>query len=227
MPTMTHPFIRRIHEATRGEFSEGELGLAGDFDLEVGPALDGPCDAVAFLPGRTVVAADVDEDWAVEQLRHQRERRAEDASTGLGRFVAAMSERLGHPPTYASVLTAAPHRAAMVQGKFKATGKPDPCWAPYRTGVKSYHYDSPSVTGSVDVGRGPAGRWDVFVRVDREARGGGGGSRQLLTAALTLVPKGEELYGSAPVHDIRALRTMLAGGFRPICTEVLFLTRPQ
>lgn len=221
MRTMTHPFIRRIDEATRGEFSDGGR------TVEVGPALEGPCDAVAFLPGRTVVAADVDEAWAAEQLHYQRDRRAEDPSTGLGLFVAAMRERLGNPPTYASVLTAAPHRAAMVQGKFKRRGGPDEGWAPYRTDVVTYHYDSPSVTGSVDVGRGPGGRWDVFVRVDREARGGGGGSRQLLTAALTLVQKGEELYGAAPVHDIRALRTMLAGGFRPICTEVLFLTRPQ
>lgn len=221
MQTMTHPFVRRIHEATVGEYSDGGR------TLEVGPALEGPCDAVAFLPGRTVIAADVDEDWAGEHLVYQRDRRPEDPSTGLGLFVAALAERLGNPPIYASVLTAAPHRAAMVQGKFKSTGQPDPGWAAYRNKIKSYHFDSPSVTGNVDVGRGPGGRWDVFVRVDREARGGGGGSRQLLTAALTLVPKGEELYGSAPVHDIRALRTMLSGGFRPICTEVLFLTRPH
>lgn len=223
MKTMTHPFVRRIQDATRGEFSD----VDGDGVVEVGPPLDGPCDAVAFFPGRIVVAADVDEAWAAEQLARQGDRRPDDPSTGLGHFVAALAERLGNPPTYASVLTAAPHRAAMVQGKFKRRGEPDPGWAAYRTGISSYHYDSPSVTGRVDVGRGPADRWEMYVRVDREARGGGGGSRQLLTAALTLVPKGEELYGAAPVHDIRALRTMLAGGFRPICTEVLFLTRPQ
>lgn len=218
--TATHPFLLRIREAAIGDFPEYERSI------EVGPALDGPCDAVAFLPGRVVVAADVDEGWVNEQLTHQRDRSPADPSTGIGQFLGAMSAHLGGCPAYASVLTAAPHRAAMVRGKFKPVDDPDPGWAPYRTDVKSYHYDSPSVTGIVDVGRGPGGRWDVFVRVDRDARGGGGGSRQLLTAALTLVPKGEELYGAAPVHDIRALRTMLAGGFAPIATEVLFLTRP-
>lgn len=219
--TMSGPFVRRVQEATRGEFPDDGS------DVEVGPALAGPCDAVAFLPGRTVVAADVDEQWVTDELARERQRGPEDASTGLGRFVAAMAARLGDPPTYASVLTAAPHRAAVIGGRFRRTGRADPGWAAYRTDVTSYHYDSPSVAGDVDVGRGPGGRWDVFVRVDREARGGGGGSRQLLAAALTLVPPGEELYGAAPVHDIRALRTMLAGGFRPVCTEVLFLTRPR
>ena len=86
MKTMTHPFVRRIQEATRGEFSVGD----GEGVIEVGPALDGPCDAVAFLPGRTVVTADVDEAWAAEQLARQRDRPPEDPSTGLGLFVAGV-----------------------------------------------------------------------------------------------------------------------------------------
>lgn len=217
-----HPYVQRLHQATMGDYVEYTR------DVEVGPALPGPCDAVAFLPGRTLVAADVDEDWVGQQLVAQRDRRPEDPSTGLGQFLAALTERLGSPPTYASVLATAPHRAAFLAGKFKKVKESDPGWSPYRTDVTTYLYDSPSITGYVDLGRGPGGRWDAFVRVDRDARDhSGGGSRQLLTAALTMVPKGEELYGAAPVHDIRALRTMLAGGFRPICTEVLFLTRPE
>lgn len=216
-----HPFVRRLHDATTGAYS------SYDRDVEVGPALPGPCDAVAFLPGRSVVAADLDEGWVREQLRPQLDRRPEDPSTGLGGFIAAMTHALGDPPTSASVLTAAPHRAAFLKGKFEPGGEPDPGWAPYRTDVQAYRYSSIGVSGWVDIGRGPGGRWEVFIRVDEEHQGGGGPSRQLLTAALTLVPKGQELYGAAPVHDIRALRTMLSGGFRPICTEVLFLTRPD
>lgn len=217
----TNPLVDRIQQATSGDLPDG------DRMIEVGPALDGPCDAVAFLPGRIVVAADVDEDWVSERLHSQQDGRPEDRSSGLGRFVAAMVERLDRPAAYASVLTAAPHRAAMVRGSFTRSGAPDRGWVPYRTDVMSYRFDNQGVVGAVDIGRGPGGRWDTFVRVDHDARSGDGDSRQVLAAALTLVSKGEYLYGSAPVHDIRALRTMLAGGFRPICTEVLFLTRPH
>jgi hypothetical protein len=36
----------------------------------------------------------------------------------------------------------------------------------------------------------------------------------------------DDLFASVPAYDARALRTYLAGGFRAIGAEALFLTRP-
>lgn len=217
----TSPLLQRIEDATNADFSTGER------TVEVIGALDGPSDAVVFLSGRVVVAADVDEGWVHDQLASQRGPHPEDRSSGLGRFVTAMVERLERPSSYISVLATAPRRAAMVRGTLTPSGVPDRGWAAYRSDVTSYRFDSQGAVGTIDIGHGPGGRWDTFVRVDDDAAGSDGDSRQLLAAALSLVSRGENLYCSAPLHDIRALRTMLAGGFRPVGTEVLFLTRPQ
>lgn len=217
-----HPFSRILHDAALGSFPKHAR------TAEAVGALPGPCDAVAFLPGHTVVAADVDDAFLHEHLAYQRDRAPEDPSTGLGLFLAALRERLGNPPMYASVLAAAPHRAAILRGKLhRNDGEAEPGWGEYRTDVQCYRYRSGVTQGHIDIGRGPGGRIDGFVRVDSTLQGGGGPSRELLSTALTMVKPGEQLFGSAPVHDTRALRTMLAGGFTPICTEVLFLTRPQ
>jgi hypothetical protein len=216
-----HAFSRIMRDAAFGSYPPH------DRTAEIVGALPGPCDAVAFMPGHTVVAADVDQDWLYDKLKYQQNRESNDPSTGLGLFLAAMADRLGNPPMYASVLTVAPHRAAMRRGQLTEQGGAHRGWADYRTDVRSYRYTAGTTQGNVDMGIGPGGRWDVYVRVDSSQQGGGGPSRELLSTALTMVPAGEQLFGSAPVHDTRALRTMLSGGFTPICTEVLFLTRPQ
>lgn len=217
-----HPFSRIVREAALGAFPPQDL------KAEIVGALPGPCDAVAFLPGHCAIAADVDEAWVDENLAYQYGRRPEDPSTGLWLFLAALAKRLGNPPMYASVLASAPHRAAMLRGKLKPSREPaDVGWGAYRTDVQSYRYEGVTTRGLIDIGRGPGDRWDGYVRVDSSMQGGGGPSRELLSAGLTLIPPGEQLFGSAPVHDVRALRTMLAGGFTPVCTEVLFLTRPK
>ena len=216
-----HPFSRILRDAADGTFPPVERRA------EVVGALPGPCDAVAFLPGNVVVAADVDEGWLAEALAYQKDRPVDDPSTGLGVFLGALAAQLGNPPMYASVLAVAPHRAALLRGKLtEVAGEADPGWAAYRRDVRSYRYAGSNTKGHIDIGRGPGDRRDVYVRVDSSRQGGGGPSRELLATALTMVKPGQQLFGSAPVHDVRALRTMLAGGFTPICTEVLFLTRP-
>lgn len=217
-----HPLARFQREAALGSFPEYTR------TVESVGSLPGPCDAVAFLPGHTVVAADIDQQWLDENAAYQQTRSPEDRSTGLGMGIAALRERLGNPPTYASVVTAAPHRTKMLRARLdrQRDDAAHPGWAAYRTDIESYRYDGGATQGRIDLGRGPGGRLDVYIEVDTSPQGGGAPSRDLLAAALTMVPAGEQLFGSAPVHDIRALRTMLAGGFTPICTEVLFLTRP-
>lgn len=210
-------FAHRLHEAAREELD------GGDGVVEIGPAPPGPCDAVTFLPDRTLVAADVDERWLAEHLPDLDGVAPEARSAELGRFVSAMVERLGHPAATVGVLTAAVPRAAMLRGEFRETGSPDPAWAAYRSGVRTRRFTDHGLAGTIDLGRGPGGRWDTLVRPDRP---GSGDARQLLAAALTLIPRSAVLFGSAPVHDVGALRAMLGGGFRPVGLEILFLTRP-
>jgi hypothetical protein len=222
MTTATdHPFTRVLLDAASGSFPDY------DRTVEVVGSLPGPCDAVAFLPGHTVVAADVSQRWLDEQGADHRNRSPRDRSTGLAMGLAALREELGNPDTYASLVAAAPYRAAVLRGRVhRHEGTPNQAWAAYRTEVESHRYEGISTHGRIDLGRGPGGRIDLFVQVDSSRHNDGSASRDLLATAKTLIPPGERVFATAPVHDIRALRTMLAGGFTPICTEVLFLTRP-
>jgi hypothetical protein len=210
-------FVERLHQAAREEL-EGGAGV-----IELGPPPHGPCDAVTFLPDRTLVAADVDETWLAEHLPTRDGGAPETRSAELGRFVTGMVERLGGPPATIGVLTAAVPRAAMLRGEFTEAGAPERAWAAYRSGVRTRRFTDHGLAGTIDLGRGPGERWDTLVRPDRP---GSGDARQLLAAALTLIPRSAVLFGSAPVHDVDAMRTMFGGGFRPIGLEVLFLTRP-
>lgn len=207
----------RILRAAREELPDGG-GV-----VEVDAPLLGPCDGVVLLPGRTVVAADVGEAWVTELVRSSDDVAPERRSEGLGRIVAGLVERLGGPAATVGVLTAATPRAAMLRGEFTRAGEPDPVWSAYRSAVRTRRFTDHGLTGAIDIGRGPAGRWESTVRAHR---GEAGDARQLLAASLTLIPRDAVLFGSAPVHDVGALRTMLGGGFRPVGLEILLLTRP-
>jgi len=215
---LDHPFTKTVYDAGLGHFPPADRGA------EVGPALPGPCDAVCFFAEHVVLAADVSQDWVRGQLTDLGgdER---DPATGLGRFIGALAAQLGHPPVSASLLSVAPYQAAFLHGKIEPGGQADVAWAAYREDVRAYRYTGVGgVEGTFALGRGPGGRWDVFLRVDEQA-GGGRASRELLTAARTIVPEHTLLFASAPLHHIRVLRAVLGSGFRPLCTEVLLLTR--
>jgi GNAT superfamily N-acetyltransferase len=72
------------------------------------------------------------------------------------------------------------------------------------------------------VGRGLAGRWELAFEVDPACRGRGLGHR-LAVAARYLVPAGEPLFAQVAPGNAAALRAVLAAGFRPVGSEVLFL----
>jgi len=72
------------------------------------------------------------------------------------------------------------------------------------------------------LGRGLAGRWEVAVEVAPEHRGQGLG-RALARAAPALVPSGEPLFAQVSPGNVASVRAFLAAGYRPICSEVLFL----
>ncbi|WP_156934805.1 hypothetical protein [Pseudonocardia spinosispora] len=220
MTTATdHALNTALSDAARGVFPPAD-GRA----VAVG-ALDGPCDMMAFFAHHVIVAADVEQNWLDEQYVDRVGLGGSDPSTGLGKLIGAVTERLGNPAVYASMTCAAPPRSAYLNGKIEENGEPDSGWAAYRTDIRCFQYSSPGAAGAFAVGRGPGGRWDVFFRVD-EGPGGRVG-RELLAAAKTVIPTGATLFGSTPLHDHRVTRIAIASGFQPICTEVLFLTRPQ
>lgn len=189
--------------------------------------LPGPCDIVLLLPGRVVVAADLDVDWVHEHHGPLRDHDPTDAVTPWGSFLAAVTTRLGSPPLQAGLLTAASHRAPMLRGALTLGGEPDPGWSPYRGAVNTYRYRSNSTEGHIDFGRGPADRAEVYPRLRAARQSGGGPSREVVAAARSLAPDAHHVFGSAPLDDTNAVRVLLDAAFTPVATEVLFLTRPR
>jgi hypothetical protein len=215
-----HVFSRRLRDAGLGRFP------AADGRAEVGPALTGPCDAVTLFSQHVVVAAAVPPDWVDEQMARQLDRPETDQATGYGLLLGGLAERLGNPPMAVSMLLAATYQPAVLHGDAEPGGEAAPNWAAYRTDVRCYRYRGPGVSGVLALGRGPGGRWDVYLHADEQPGRGAQASRELLTAARTMVPDHDLLFASAPLQDPRVLRAVLGSGFLPICTEALFLTRP-
>jgi GNAT superfamily N-acetyltransferase len=75
--------------------------------------------------------------------------------------------------------------------------------------------------GFVALGIGLVGRWEVSFEVEETARDAGLG-RALLAAGRALVPPGQPVFAQVTPGNARSLRSILAAGFRPIGSEVLF-----
>jgi hypothetical protein len=214
-----HMLIETLSRAARGEFP------AGDGRAEAVGELHGTCDVLAAFAHHVVVAADVSQSWVNQHYSDDTGRRGEDPSSGVVNLISALATELGNPPMAVSLLMAAPPKSGYLSGKITEGGEPDPGWAAYRTDIRTYQYESTGSAGAFAIGRGPGDRWEVFFRVDHGP--GGRVGRELLSAAKTVTPERGVLFGSTPLHDPRIIRIASASGFLPICTEVLFLTRPR
>ncbi|ATY95525.1 GNAT family N-acetyltransferase [Streptomyces cavourensis] len=89
-----------------------------------------------------------------------------------------------------------------------------------RDGVRMWAVDG----GVLVLGRGVAGRWEVAVELEEDARHRGLG-RALATAARHLVPEGEPLWSQQAAGNARSIRAFQAAGFRPVGSEALLLVR--
>ncbi|GAB7029435.1 GNAT family protein [Streptomyces sp. NPDC021749] len=76
--------------------------------------------------------------------------------------------------------------------------------------------------GTLVIGRGVAGRWELAVEVDGAAQGRGLG-RRLAHAARHLIPAGERLWAQVAPGNARSVRAVLAAGFVPVGAEVLMV----
>jgi len=80
--------------------------------------------------------------------------------------------------------------------------------------------------GVLILGRGVAGRWEIAIEVDQEARHRGLG-RALARAARHLVPAGEQLWSQQAAGNARSVRAFQAAGFRPVGAEALLRPPPN
>lgn len=76
--------------------------------------------------------------------------------------------------------------------------------------------------GLVTIGRGLADRWELSVELFDGVAHGRGAGRALVAAGLAAAPAGEWVWAQVAPGNAASLRTFLAAGFRPICSEVLF-----
>ena len=76
--------------------------------------------------------------------------------------------------------------------------------------------------GLVTIGRGLADRWEISVELFDGVAHGRGAGRALIAAGLAAAPTDEWVWAQVAPGNAASLRTFLATGFRPICSEVLF-----
>jgi hypothetical protein len=141
-------------------------------------------------------------------------------------FLAWLGERLGSPPGMLDLVVVAdgldpaeaplelvPVTGAAAHARVERARR-------YRDQVAVY--TDIGERGVVILGRGIAGRLEVAVEVGEAHRGQGLGAG-LAAAARTLVAPQEPLFAQVTPGNVASVRAFLAAGYRPICSEVLFL----
>lgn len=214
MTAVMEPLRHILEEAVRGRFPPADL------DVEILAPPSGRADAVVAFSGHTVIAAAIDPD----------EVRAHRPDDDPGRpmsptFLAWLGTRLGSEPgSLDVVLVAGERNASGTIPLVRRDGTDDHERVRrallYRSEVEVYA--DPEQSGVVIIGRGLAGRMEVSIEVDPSRRGGGIGS-VLARSALRCVPHDEPLFAQVAPGNVASLRAFLRAGYRPICSEVLFL----
>ncbi len=192
--------------------------------VEVVPRPAGAAAALLGFTGHHVLGADLDQTWVDARLAPW------DLSAPYGPpFLSALSARLGSPAGTLDIVLVAP--AATVGA---ASGARDldvrRLRGPAADAViaESPHprrdetvWQTADGTGTLVVGRGLADRWEIRFDVDPSARGRGLG-RALAAAAPGLVADTALVFAQVAPGNVASLRALLAAGYRPIGSEVLF-----
>jgi GNAT superfamily N-acetyltransferase len=214
---VTHPLGRLLFEAAHDRFPPA------DGRVEVLPSPPGRSDAVVAFTAHSVVAAGVEPGEVLQRLP------ADDLGAPTSApFLAWLGQRLGAEPGMVDLVMVAfggggePSRLQLVE-------VPDWLDHPRVTRANLYRsdvvaYADPERRGVVTIGRGLCGRLELALEIDPAHRGRGLG-RDLTRAALSLVPVGEPLFAQVTPGNVMSIRAFLAAGYRPICSEVLFLRR--
>jgi hypothetical protein len=215
LPT-DEPLLAILQEAAFGR----PLGVAGEVSFLPAPATG--AQAVIGFPGHHVIAIAIEEEVARTRLR------AGDLSQPMSAgFLLFLAGWIGAEPGTLDVLLAAtgPAKARVeLWRRHDLDAHPRVLRAGrYRPDLATYaDREIGEPDGIVVVGRGLAGRWEMAFEVAEPARGNGLG-RRLAATARTLLPADEPLFAQVAPGNASSLRSVLAAGFRPIGSEVLFV----
>jgi hypothetical protein len=141
-------------------------------------------------------------------------------------FLAALAEQTGGRPQALDVLLGAPAEDSSPELALSPTHDLDthPRVArSYRMRTDVSVYQTEDSAGILTLGRGLAGRWEAGFEVAEGARNHGLG-RHLAAAARRLIPAGEYLFLQVAPGNAASLRAILAAGFVPLGSELLFVT---
>lgn len=209
---MTHPVSLLLAGVAQGRYPEA------DGFVEVYPQPPGPTAGVLAFTAHHVVAADVSADWVRANLDH------DDVESAMKPpFLGALTDVLRRPAGALDVVLVAPGqsgRPAMdlvpLDGEHTRLTRAHR----YRTDIRAYAVAAVPQT-MILVGRGFAGRWETAFEVPPAERGTGLG-RALAEAARYLVPAEEPLWAQVSPGNAASLRAVLAAGYVPVGSEVLF-----
>jgi GNAT superfamily N-acetyltransferase len=212
-----HPLALLLHAAAHGSFPPA------DGTVEVFESPPGPSDAVVAFSSHNVIAAGLDPAEVAARLP------SDDPGAPMAlEFLSWLGERLGSRPGMIDLVlvalpSARPATSLLEVAPGDLAGHPRVERAfRFRTDVRVF--TDPGRRGVVILGRGLAGRLEVSIEVDPNHRGCGVG-RALAETALALIPAGEPLFAQVSPGNVASVRTFLAAGYGPICSEVLFPRR--
>jgi len=206
-----HPLARLLAEVADGR------PPPADGRVTVMRPPDDRLSGVLAFTAHHVVAAEVTPEWVRRRLRQG------DLSAPLNPpFLAALSEVTGRRVNSIDavlVATALPGPPEPGLHLRRADGLDHERVARaqrYRTDVLVWQCDG----GVVVLGRGLAGRWEVAVEVDSDARGHGLG-RGLFAAARHLVQ--HPVWAQVAPGNVASVRALLEAGYRPGGAEALLV----
>ena len=212
-PGSENPTLGLLLRAALGEFPPA------DWTTEIWPAPPGPVHGVLGFVSHHVVAVDVDRTWLDSNLEP-----GDPLSPMRSRFLTNLADRLGCPAGFPDCVLAATGQVDK-SGLRLMEVEPDPIHP--RVASSLHRRDETRVFATTEgnsllcLGRGLAGRWEASFEVDPGARNRGIG-RALAIAARSLVEAGEPLFMQVTPGNAASLRAVLAAGFKPIGSEILF-----
>jgi hypothetical protein len=187
---------------------------------EAMPRAAGAVAAVLAFTGHCAVAADVDPAWIATKTPPWRLSAAYSPE-----LLTALGERTSGRPQALDVLL----------GALANDGPPDLALTrtrdldahpriarSYRMRTEVSVYQTEDGAGLLTLGRGLAGRWEAGFEVAEGERNRGLG-RRLAAAARHFVPPGEYLFLQVAPGNAASLRAVLAVGFVPLGSELLFV----
>ncbi|MCP2328653.1 GNAT superfamily N-acetyltransferase [Hamadaea flava] len=176
--------------------------------------------AVVAFPGVSIIAADVDSAWVAGELPE------EDLSAPLNPpFLRALEEKLTRRVNNIDIVMMSvrlPGPPPLTLREVSDSDHPRVRRAHrYRDEVRVW--ETESGRGVLIVGRGLAGRWEVAVEVDPQARDRGLG-RTLALAARHLVPEERPVWAQIAPGNAASVRAFLAAGYEPVGAEALLVS---